>query len=98
MRASQQAPDKEPCQHPPQRGDGGRTMKEKPQPPQASSQPGSEREEPKEGSRKQQVPGPTNSQSTRPRTQGRDEPRRAAETVNAAHKRLRHRRPEAHSH
>ena len=31
-----------------------------------------------------------------PRTQGRDELRRAAETTFAAHKRLRHRRPEAH--
>ena len=51
-RASQQVPDKEPCQHPPQRSYGGRTTKDKPQPPQASSQPGSEREEPKEGSRK----------------------------------------------
>ena len=65
MRASQQVPDKEPSQHPPQRSYGGRTTKDKPQPPQATSQPGSEREEPKEGSRKQQVPGPTNGQSTR---------------------------------
>ena len=38
MRASQPVPDKEPGQPPPQQSYRGRTTKDKPQPPQASSQ------------------------------------------------------------
>ena len=82
MRASQQAPDKEPCQHPPQQSYGGRTIKDKPQPPQASSQPGSEREEPKEGSRKT-AGTRTNQQLEHAATNHEGQPRPPTQPTNA---------------
>ena len=98
MRASQQVPDKEPGQQPPQRSYGGRTTKDKPQPPQASRQhrkrEGRTQGKVQENSRYLDQP---TARVRGPRTQGRDEPRRAADTAFAAHKRLKRRRPEAHS-
>ena len=97
MRASQQVPDKEPGQNPPQQSYGGRTTKDKPQTPQASSQhwkrEGRTQGKVQENSR--YLDHPT-AKVRGPRTQGRDEPRGAAETAFAAHKHLRHRRPEAY--
>ena len=97
MRASQPVPDREPSQPPPQQSHGGRTTKDKPQPPQASSQHWKREWRTQANGQENirdldQLTGRVRSL----RTQGRDEPRRAAETAVEAHKRLRHLRPEAY--
>ena len=86
MRASQPVPDKELGQPPPQRSYGGRTTKDKPQPPQASSQHW-KREGRTQGKIQENIRYPDH-----PTARARvPEPKAVTN-----HERLRNRRPEAH--